>query len=420
MTQASSWLSLIFSEAMLLQLMAFGAVLAAAWLLQFLPQRLLYALESRFVQIGWTRPLFAVARRALLPVLVLILSLPVVIFFRSQGWADTFLVNWLIPFVWLWLLYRIIETLLNLNMSPTQARLWSTKVLLPLLFLAGILNGLGVLDDLLRWGPALGGNQRITIGSIITGLVVVALFFMLARRIRHFLEGTFLPQTGAEPALAHAVSTLITYTVVVIGAMTALNMIGFDLTTLTVIVGGLSVGLGFGLQQIVNNFVSGFILMFDRSIGPGDIIEVGNTRGTVQNIGIRSMIVRTADNIELIIPNSRFLTETMVNLTRTDPTVRVRISVVVAYTANPRQVEQDLLVAAQHPYVLDEPPPSVQFQDFGGGNLHFDLLVWTNEPARIPALTSDLRYSIWDTLATHQLIELTTPQPTIHVHLNEP
>jgi small-conductance mechanosensitive channel len=304
-------------------------------------------------------------------------------------------------------------------MPPVQARLWSAKVLLPLLFLAGLLNGLGVLDEVLRWGPALGGNQRITIGSIITGLVVVALFFMLARGIRRFLEGTFFPQTGAEPALAHAVSTLITYAVVVIGVMTAFTMIGFDLTTLTVIVGGLSVGLGFGLQQIVNNFVSGFILMFDRSIGPGDIIEVGNTRGTVQSIGIRSMIVRTADNIELIIPNSRFLTETMVNLTRTDPTVRVRISVAVNHTANPRQVEQDLLAAAQHPYVLDEPPPSVQFQDFSGGNLHFDLLLWTNEPARIPALTSDLRYTIWETLAGHH-IKLAAPQPEVHVHLNEP
>jgi small-conductance mechanosensitive channel len=346
------------------------------------------------------------------------LSQPVLVIFRTWRWTDTLLVAWLIPLLGIWLLYRLVGTLLSLNIAPTPARLWSTKVALPLLLLIWLFNGLGLLNDVLQWGPALGGNQRITVGSVITGLVVIAIFFVLARGIRQFLERTFLPQAGTEPALAHAVSTLITYAVVTVGVMTALSMTGFDLTTLTVIIGGLSVGLGFGLQQIVNNFVSGFILMLDRSIGPGDIIEVGEMRGVVQSIGIRSMIVKTPDNIELIIPNSRFLTETMVNLTRTDPRVRVRISVGVTHTANPREVEQALLAAAQHPYVLDEPPPSVQFQGFGSGSLNFDLLVWTSETARIPVLTSDLRYGIWDTLAVHH-IEMAWPQPDIHIHLNE-
>jgi potassium efflux system protein len=416
LAQSGSWMNTIFSGAVLLQVAAFGLILIVAWLLHFLLRRLLHAVESRFGHIGWARPVFAGVRQALLPVMALILSQLAVNTFRASGQTDTLLVNWLIPLLGVWLIYRLVGTILSFTLTAGPARLWSTKVVLPLLLLAWVFNGLGILDDLFQWGPAV-GNQRITVGSLVTGLVVLSLFFLLARGVGRFLERVFLPQAGAEPALAHATSALITYAVVLIGIMTALTMTGFDLTTLTVIVGGLSVGLGFGLQQIVNNFVSGFILMFDRSIGPGDIIEVGDTRGIVESIGIRSMIVRTPDNSELIIPNSRFLSETMVNLTRTDPLVRVKISVGVAPTANPREVEQALLTATQHPYLLDDPPPSVQFQGFGSGALNFDLLVWTREPARISALTSDLRYGIWDALADHN-IQMALPQQDIHVHLD--
>ena len=418
MVQFPDWINAIFSLAVLRQVIALLGILLAAWLLQLLLRRLLYALATRFGQTSWSRKFFTVIGQALFPFVALVLSQPALALFRASGWDHTFWLAWVIPFMGLWLLYRILSSLLRLNLPSTQAELWSRKVLLPFFILVGTLNGLGFLDDLLQFSLTPSGTQPIMVRSIITGLVTLAIFFVLAQGIRRFLGQVFLPQAGVEPALANALASLVTYTVVIIGAMIALSAVGLDLTTLAVILGGLSVGLGFGLQAIVNNFVSGFILMFERAIGPGDVIQVGDTQGVVQSIGIRSILVKSPDNIEFIIPNSHFLSEMTINLTRSDPTVRVRLSVGVSYTATPREVEQALLEAAQHPYILAEPAPTVQFRDLANGTLNFDLLVWTNEPTRIPALSSDLRFGLWDALAKYH-IELVRPQQEIHVHLNE-
>lgn len=408
------WLNFIFSLQFLRQMAAFIVILIVAWLLQFLLQRPLYAVQRRFVQLSWMRKLTTVIQRALWPGLAWLLSRLVVEIFQALAFASGFLMLWVVPFMGLWFLYRLVSTVLRVNLPAQQAQLWSRKVLLPVLLVVGILLGAGLLDDILQQQLTPGGSPLVTVGSILTGMAIVVLFFVLARGVQQFLAQVFLPQAGAEPALAHALAGLVTYSILVIGVIIALSLSGFNLTTLTVIAGGLSVGLGFGLQEIVNNFVSGFILMFERSIGPGDIIEVGDTRGIVQSIGIRSMIIRTLDNIELIIPNSRFLSETMTNLTRADPTVRIRISVGVSYKAKPREVEQALLEAAQHPYILNDPAPSVQFADFGESSLNFDLLVWTREPRRIPVISSDLRYSIWDALAIRN-IDIPFPQRDIHI-----
>jgi small-conductance mechanosensitive channel len=218
-----------------------------------------------------------------------------------------------------------------------------------------------------------------------------------------------------EPALANTISIVITYTIITLGVLVALSSIGINLSTLTVVLGGLSVGLAFGLQEIVNNFVSGFILLFERSIEIGDIVEVDQNVGIVQRIGVRSTTIKTRDNVELIIPNSYFLTQVVTNMTRSEDLVRTRVSVGVSYNARPREVEQALLeAAAQHPQVLSDPPPSIQFKDFGDSSLDFELFVWTNQAFQTPKLTSELRYNIWDALAARN-IEIPFPQRDIHI-----
>jgi len=285
--------------------------------------------------------------------------------------------------------------------------------------MVGALQALGLMDDVLQWSFTPRQDIRITVGSILGGIVMLAIFLILARGARQYLERIVLPQLDASPALIQALPTLTNYLVVFIGALIALNVTGVNLTTLTVILGGLSVGLGFGLQEIVNNFVSGFILTFEQSIGPGDVLRINNTIGVVQHINMRSMIIRTRDDVEFIVPNSKFLTEIVTNLTRTQHTVRVRISVGVTYSANPHVVQQALLDAAKHPRVLTEPAPKVQFMDFGESSLNFDLLVWTDEVARIGPLASDLRYKIWDSLKENN-IEIPFPQRDIHVRSGVP
>jgi potassium efflux system protein len=406
------------SVVVLRQIIALVIVLVVAWLLQFLLRRLLDAPGTRFAQIPWSYKFLGVVKRILWPLIARILGQLTIIIFQERQWEHP-LLNWAILFINLWLLYFFFDALLRLNLSPERASAWSRKVLLPIILLVGLLQSIGVMDDVLQWSLIPRQDIKITVGSIVTGLAILAVFFVLSRGIRQYLERAFFPQLDVSPALTQALLTIATYAVVIIGAFAALSVIGVDLTTLSLVVGGLSVGLGFGLQEIVSNFVSGFILLFERSIGPGDVLKIGDTVGVVQNVGIRSMIIKTRDNVELIVPNSTFLTETVTNLTRTEDIVRIRIGVGVTYQADPREVEQALLEAAQHSQVLSDPAPTVQFSGFGDSSLNFDLLVWTNNAARIIPLASDIRYQIWEALKAHD-IEIPFPQRDLHIRSGVP
>ncbi|MCB0212829.1 MAG: mechanosensitive ion channel [Anaerolineae bacterium] len=404
----------LFSLTTLGQLITLALIFAIAWISQFILGRIFMALEMRLRHVPWARHLPAITLSVLPPLLGWWLTWLAINTFETFDWT-TILLSWVPPLFTLWFFYRLADTLIRVNSRAAQAQVWRKKVLLPIAIFAAFLYGFGLLDDFLNLGSLADENlQNITVGTVLAGLAIIAFFIFLSRVVFRFLEEGFLPEVGFEPGLTHAVSTLMAYVILIVGAVAGLAVTGVNLTTLTVIAGGLSIGLGFGLQQIVSNFVSGFILMFDRSISPGDVIEISDTVGAVQNIGIRSIIIKTATNREVIIPNSHFLSDMMTNLTRTDRIVRVDIKVGVSYDADPLEVEQALLEAAQHPQVLEEPVPSVQFRDFGDSSLDFALLVWINDPMRIPALTSDLRYRIWDSLKRRN-IEIPFPQRDLHI-----
>jgi small-conductance mechanosensitive channel len=401
------------------QVIVFLMILFIAWLSQFLLGRPFKALERRLSKVAWARQLPAVTLGMLPPLIAWILNRWAIQIFQALEWPSLFLI-WATPFLTLWFFYRLGGALFAANLSPAQAQLWRRRILLPIAVFTGILYGTGLLDDFLQVGSlAENGLPYITVGSVLAGVAIIVLFIILSRLVWRVLEQGFLVQAGVEPGVAHALSTLTAYGVVAVGVVMGLVVTGFNLTTLTVIAGGLSIGLGFGLQQIVSNLISGFILMFERSIGPGDVIEIGDTMGTVQDIGIRSMILKTANNKEVIIPNSHFLTGIMTNLTRTDRLVRVDIKIGVSYNADPLEVEQALLEAAQHPRVLDEPAPGVQFREFGENKLDFMLQVWTDDPMRIPALASDLRYRMWAALSRHK-VEILLPARDGHIRSGPP
>jgi small-conductance mechanosensitive channel len=229
------------------------------------------------------------------------------------------------------------------------------------------------------------------------------------------MVGPFLQNAGVDSGLVQTISAITSYAIIGIGILVALGSIGLNLTTLTVIAGGASVGLAFGLQEIFNNFISGFILIFERSLEPGQVVEVDDNTGRVETVGIRSTTIRTLDNVELIVPNSRFLTETVTNMTKTEDLVRAQVDVGVSYNSDPHQVREVLLQAARkHPKILAEPAPTVQFRDFGASSLDFSLFVWTDDALHLAPLKSDLRYDIWDALAAHN-IEIPFPQRDIHI-----
>jgi len=186
-----------------------------------------------------------------------------------------------------------------------------------------------------------------------------------------------VPRLKLGPGAGYAIITFTRWVIVIVGAILTLAALGIDMAKLTLLAGALSVGIGFGLQTIVNNFVSGVILIVERPVGVGDLIEVGPLLGEVKRIGIRSSIVRTGQGAEVIVPNAELVSKDVVNWTRSDRQRRYDIDVGVANGSDPEQVMRLLVEAAGDvPEIMKSPAPRAVFKGFGGNSLNFALLAW--------------------------------------------
>jgi small-conductance mechanosensitive channel len=398
------------------QLYWLGAILATAWILGWLLTRTLRRWAGPRQWTGWQAKLLDIIEDTNWPLIVLLLLTAAIQFWVSIPQGRVGLLEAAQQVTAVWLVYSFLIAILQQNLPADKARLWQQKIIRPASIIIAGLAITGLLEIILNWGFTLETvSWRLTVGSILLASAIVAGFILLGRWIRHIMLGSFLREVGIEPGLVQTISVVTSYIIIGVGILIALGSIGLNLTALTVIAGGASVGLAFGLQEIFNNFISGFILIFERSLEAGQVVEVENNTGSVKKVGIRSTTIRTLDNVELIVPNSRFLTETVTNLTKTEQLVRTQIEVGVSYDSNPHQVREVLLEAARkHPGVLTDPSPAVQFRDFGASSLDFTLLVWTNDALRLVPLKSDLRYEIWDALAANN-IEIPFPQRDIHI-----
>ena len=417
--QLPPWLAEILSVDVLRQV----AALVIVVFLGRIPVKFLYRqldkLQERssswkFSQdLPWLPGLYVLLRSIILPLPVWILGLITIGIFENFRWPDS-LLAWFVPFLALWLIYRLLRTAIFLRLKPSQAKIWGDQILRPFFLLIILLQTVGLLDDFLNIGFQPTDDILITLRSLISGVVVFYIFFVISRYARMFLRDTLLPRTEIDPALNHVISTLTTYTLMLIGVLMALSTIGINLTTLTVVLGGLSVGIGFGLQELINNFISGFVLLFERTISPGDVVEVDDLIGRVEDIGMRSMQVRTIDNIQLIVPNGRFVSNVVTNYTRSDEKIRVPIRVVTSYQDDPHQVQQLILEAAQHPGVLSDPAPKVFLSDFGERGIQFTLQIWIEEPMRAGFIKSDIRLKIWDLFEANS-ISIPAPQREVTI-----
>lgn len=260
------------------------------------------------------------------------------------------------------------------------------------------------------------GDAEVTVISIIWVLILITLLLIGTRIIRTYLLGRLLQKTRLDMGIQHAITTITTYVIILIGLVILLQTAGIDLTTLNVLVGALGIGVGFGLQNIVNNFISGLIILLERPIKIGDRIEVGQIEGDVVKIGGRSTTVLTNDNISVIVPNSKFIIENVVNWSHNERTVRFRIPVSVAYGTDTRLVEKTLLeVAKENSDVLDDPEPAVRFLEFGDSGLMFELRAWTMTLIHKKGkLISSLNFSIYEKFRERN-IEIPFPQRDIHI-----
>ncbi len=266
-------------------------------------------------------------------------------------------------------------------------------------------------------GPLLKlGGSPVTLWTIIQLVVLVALLFYLSGKLRTWIVEQFLTRTRMEVGARQATGSIIRYTIIAFGFIIILQTAGIDLTALNVLAGAVGIGVGFGLQNIVNNFVSGIIILFERPIKVGDRIVVGHVEGDVVHIGGRSTTVVTNDNITIIVPNSKFITEDVVNWSHNDRKVRFKIPVSVAYGSDVQMVERLLMaVAAENPDVLKAPGPGVRLMEFGDNGLNFELRVWsTTLIHRRGLLTSTLNYAIYKTF-TENGIEIPFPRRDVRI-----
>lgn len=260
------------------------------------------------------------------------------------------------------------------------------------------------------------GDTEVTLVSVVWVVIFIAMLLIITRLIRKHLLGRLLQRTRLDIGVQHAITTITTYIIILIGFVVLLQTAGIDLTTLNVLVGALGIGVGFGLQNIVNNFISGLIILLERPIKIGDRIEVGAIEGDVVKIGGRSTTVLTNDNISVIVPNSKFIAENVVNWSHNERTVRFRIPVSVAYGSDTRLVEKTLLeVAKENPDVLENPEPAVRFLEFGDSGLLFELRAWTMTLIHKKGkLISALNFAIYEKFKDRN-IEIPFPQRDIHI-----
>jgi small-conductance mechanosensitive channel len=240
------------------------------------------------------------------------------------------------------------------------------------------------------------GRITVSVSSVIVGTIVLIATIFVGRWASALLERRLANRRHIDPGLRYTICRLARYIVFTIGLLVALKQaFAIDLTSIAVIFTALSVGIGFGLQYIAADIASGFILLFERPIRIGDRVTIGDDEGDVQSINLRTTIVTTNDRIAIIVPNSKLVSQRVVNWSYGDPRARIAIPIGVADDSDIELVTETLIEASHSvSNVLEEPKPRVQFLKFGDYSLDFRLLVWTNQPRRHVQIRSDINFRI--------------------------
>ena len=266
------------------------------------------------------------------------------------------------------------------------------------------------------------GSVKLSVTSVLEGLLVLALTVFLSRVLTRLLQRRIAKRAYLDPGLQYTLGRLTQYLIFILGVLLAIKIASptIDLTSIAVIFTALSVGIGFGLQYIAADIASGFILLFERPVRVGDRITIGEDEGDVQSINLRTTVVATNDRISIIVPNSRLVSQRLINWSYGDPRARIAIPVGVAYNSDIDLVTQTLLRAAEEvESVLKDPTPKVQFLKFGDWSLDFRLLVWTNRPRLHTQIRSDINYRI-EKLFREARIEIPFPQTELRLRDGTP
>jgi small-conductance mechanosensitive channel len=278
---------------------------------------------------------------------------------------------------------RALQTVKTYEKQLERRAIFVIHLIAFFIWLRMTLRVFGLLKPLLNWFSEIlafewtVGTTTVSVQGIIDFLLILIAAFILARLIRVFLDMEVFSRVRLPRGIPGAISMVVRYTIAGLGIFLALSALGIDLGKFGLLAGALGVGLGFGLQNIIANFVSGIILAFERPIQVGDTVEIGNVMGNVQEIGVRSSTVKTFDGSEVIVPNADLISNQVTNWTLSDARRRIQLPVKVAFGNDPHQVLELLLkVAREHPEVLKTPEPFATFNGFGDYFLDFTLYYW--------------------------------------------
>ncbi len=301
-----------------------------------------------------------------------------------------------------------------------------------ILFVAVILWGVLTLDAFALRGPLFHQfhalvtaevsfrSLHLSLGAILAFVLTIWLAFQVSRFLRFLLEEDVYSHFNVNTGSSYAVSTLLHYGVLLVGFLLAIAAMGLDMTKFTVLAGALGVGIGFGLQNIVNNFVSGLILLFEQPVKVGDVVKVDAFVGVIRRIGIRASVIRLFDSSELIVPNGQLISEKVTNWTLSNRQRRIEIPVGVAYGTEPRRVIELLTrVAGSHPLAAQQPAPQTIMSGFGADALEFEVRLWTDDYDQGLQIKSDVAVAITEALAEAD-IAIPFPQRDLHLQSIDP
>jgi Small-conductance mechanosensitive channel len=338
--------------------------------------------------------------------------------FISQGWIAGILTI-AINLLWVYLFYRIFIVSLCLFIPIDRVKKCNFYFFIPifvLYVLREILSLFVDFDQLLQVVVINLFGSSVTIGTILISTVGLYLWIVAVSILQYILGQITINSKKLDSGSAQASFILMRYFLITLGIVIVVGYLGFNSTTFAAITGGLSVGIGFGLKEVFSNFVSGIFLLFEGSLRPGDIIEIGGESSEVKKISIRATTVQVIrDNSEKIIPNQLFFTQELKTMTGSDRRVRKSLIVGVSYDCDPEKIIEILLeIIYQHSEVLNDPAPLVYLINFGESSLDFEITVWLENPIGGKRIISELACQIWKTFADKN-IEIPYPQRDLHI-----
>ena len=345
---------------------------------------------------------------------IMIIWLTISVFQRFE--YPSFLMNLFLSLSTAWLV-------IQLATSVILDRFWA-KLIAAVAWVLAVLNIVGLLDEAMAMLEKVGftmGEVRLNLLTVAKAVVILVVLLRIFKWATVFTERRLSQVSELTPSTRVLVSKVVNITLLVLVILVGLNSVGIDLTAFAVFSGAIGVGVGFGLQKIVGNFISGIILLVDKSIKPGDVIQLDDAYGYVREMGGRCVSVVTRDEKEYLIPNEDLISQRVINWSYSSQRVRIKASVGISYGADPHKAAELLLAGIKGlPRLLETPEPKCLLTGFGDNSVDLQLRFWIEDPQNgVANITSEVLFRIWDTLKENE-IEIPFPQRDVHLDISEP